>query len=267
MVGTALNNWQFSTVPQRGLNGRLGYQPRGKGLGGSSAINAMVYIRGHRSDYDHWASLGNYGWSYAEVLPYFKRAEDNHDFEGEYHGKGGPLSVSNVQSDNPMQGVFLDAARQAGFPIREDFNADEQEGIGLYQATQRNSERCSAARAYLSPHMGARANLHVETNSYATRILFEGQRAVGVEYVQEGETQRVRARREVLLCAGVFQTPQLLMLSGVGGGTALREHGVEVVHDLPAVGRTYMIIPISYSDIHQRTRISLVCRLRRLRTS
>jgi choline dehydrogenase-like flavoprotein len=237
MVGSALNNWQFSTVPQRGLNGRLGYQPRGKGLGGSSAINAMVYIRGHRSDYDHWASLGNYGWSFAEVLPYFKRAEDNHDFGGEYHGKGGPLSVTKVQSDNPIRGVLLDAARQAGFNVRDDFNADEQEGIGLYQATLRNGERCSAARAYIFPHVDARPNLHIETSAHATRILFEGRRAIAVQYVQDGETRRVRARREVLLCAGVFQTPQLLMLSGVGDGAELGEHGLEVVHHLPAVGR------------------------------
>jgi len=237
MVGSPLNNWQFSTVPQRGLNGRLGYQPRGKGLGGSSSINAMVYIRGHRSDYDHWASLGNTGWSYDEVLPYFKRAENNHDFGGEYHGKAGPLSVAKAQSDNPIQGVFLEAARQTGFNIRDDFNAAEQEGIGLFQATQSNGERCSAARAYIFPHEGSRTNLHVETNAYATRILFEGRRAVGVEYRQDGETRRIRARREVVLCAGVFQTPQLLMLSGIGDEADLREHGVEVVHHLPGVGR------------------------------
>ena len=182
MVPSKLNNWAFDTVPQAGLNGRIGYQPRGKGLGGSSAINAMVYIRGHRSDYDQWASLGNAGWSYADVLPYFKRSEDNADFGGEYHGKGGPLAVNKLRTDNPVQETFLQAAREAQFRIREDFNAEDHEGLGIYQVTQKNGERWSAARAYVHPHMATRANLRVETNAQASRILFEGKRAVGVEY-------------------------------------------------------------------------------------
>ena len=143
-------------MPQKGLNGRIGYQPRGKGLGGSRAINAMVYIRGHRSDYDHWASLGNTGWSYADVLPYFKRSEDNAEFDGEYHGKGGPLRVSGLRSDNPVQEIYLQAAREAQFRIRDDFNGDEQEGLGVYQVTQKNGERWSAARGYIHPHHGQR---------------------------------------------------------------------------------------------------------------
>jgi choline dehydrogenase-like flavoprotein len=163
MVAGNVNNWAFNTVPQVGLNGRIGYQPRGKGLGGSSAINAMVYIRGHRSDYDQWASLGNTGWSFADVLPYFKRAEDNADFDGEYHGKGGPLAVNKLRTGNPVQQIFLQAAQEAQFRLREDFNADEHEGLGIYQLTQKNGERCSAARAYIHPHMGNRANLRVET--------------------------------------------------------------------------------------------------------
>jgi len=137
MISGKINNWAFETVPQAGLQGRIGYQPRGKGLGGSSAINAMVYIRGHRRDYDHWASLGNTGWSYADVLPYFKRSEDNSEIGGEYHGKGGPLHVTGLRSDNPVREVYLQAAREAQFRIREDFNGEEQEGLGSYQVTQK----------------------------------------------------------------------------------------------------------------------------------
>ena len=221
MVAGNVNNWAFSTVPQKGLNGRIGYQPRGKGLGGSSAINAMVYIRGHRSDYDQWASLGNAGWSFADVLPYFKRAENNADFGGEYHGKGGPLAVNKLRTGNPVQQIFLQAAQEAQFRLREDFNADEHEGLGIYQVTQKNGERWSAARAYIHPHMGSRANLRVETGAHATRILFEGKRAVGVEYRQGKELKQIRARREVIVSSGAFQTPQLLMLSGVGDSAEL----------------------------------------------
>ena len=230
-------NWAFDTVPQKGLNGRIGYQPRGKGLGGSSAINAMVYIRGHKWDYDHWASLGNTGWSYADVLPYFKRSENNVDFDGEYHGKGGPLHVNRLRSENPIHDVFHQAAREAQFRIREDFNAEDHEGLGGYQVTQHNGERWSAARAYLDPHVGKRTNLRVETGAHATKILFEGSRAVGVEYLQGKQTKTLRARREVILASGAFQSPQLLMLSGVGDGDALRSHGIGVVHHLPGVGR------------------------------
>src|ERR1700687_404418 len=237
MVPGKLNNWAFDTVPQAGLQGRIGYQPRGKGLGGSSAINAMVYIRGHRSDYDQWASLGNPGWSYADVLPYFKRSEDNSELDGEYHGKGGPLHVTGLRSDNPVRDIYLQAAREAQFRIREDFNAKEQEGLGPYQVTQKNGERWSAARGYIHPHMGTRANLRVETNSQATRIVFEGKRAVGVEYRQGKETRQIRARREGILSSGAFQTPQLLMLYGVGDSAALAKHGITTVHHLPGVGQ------------------------------
>ncbi|SDT05869.1 GMC family oxidoreductase [Bradyrhizobium canariense] len=237
MVAGKVNNWAFDTVPQAGLNGRIGYQPRGKGLGGSSAINAMVYIRGHRSDYDQWASLGNTGWSYADVLPYFRRSEDNADFGGEYHGKGGPLAVNKLRSDNPVQQTFLQAAREAQFRVRDDFNAEEQEGLGIYQVTQKNGERWSAARGYIHPHMATRSNLRVETNALATRIMFEGKRAVGVEYKQGNETRQIRARREVILSSGAFQTPQLLMLSGVGDSAALARHGIESRHHLPGVGQ------------------------------
>jgi choline dehydrogenase-like flavoprotein len=237
MVAGNVNNWAFNTVPQKGLNGRIGYQPRGKGLGGSSAINAMVYIRGHRTDYDQWAALGNAGWSFADVLPYFKRAENNADFGGEYHGKGGPLAVNKLRTQNPVQQIFLQAAQEAQFRLREDFNADEHEGLGIYQVTQKNGERWSAARAYIHPHMGSRSNLRVETGAHATRILFEGKRAVGVEYRQGKEVKQIRARREVIVSSGAFQTPQLLMLSGIGDSKELARHGIATVHHLPGVGQ------------------------------
>ena len=193
MISRKVNNWAFNTVPQPGLNGRIGYQPRGQGLGGSSAINAMVYIRGHKSDYDHWAALGNSGWSYADVLPYFKRSENNTELDDEYHGKGGPLNVTNLRSDNPVQEIYLEAARELQLPINADFNGAEQEGLGIYQVTQKNGERWSAARGYIHPFMGNRTNLIVETRAYATRILFDGKRAVGVEYRKA--TRRSRSAR------------------------------------------------------------------------
>ncbi|MBN8981289.1 MAG: GMC family oxidoreductase N-terminal domain-containing protein, partial [Rhizobiales bacterium] len=158
MVPYPVNNWAFDTVPQKGLNGRIGYQPRGKGLGGSSAINAMVYIRGNKADYDEWASLGNTGWSYKDVLPYFKKSENNTELGGEYHGKDGPLSVTKLQTDNPVHEIYLQAAREAQFKINEDFNGPDQEGLGIYQVTQKNGERWSAARGSIHPFMETRKN-------------------------------------------------------------------------------------------------------------
>src|ERR1700744_4788960 len=196
----------------------------------------MVYIRGHRSDYDQWAALGNSGWSFNDVLPYFKRSENNADFGGEYHGKDGPLSVNKLRTENPVQQIFLQGAQEAQFRIREDFNGEDHEGLGVYQVTQKNGERWSAARAYIHPHINKRANLRVETKAHATRILFEGKRAVGVEYRQGKELKQLRARREVIVAAGPFQTPQLLMLSGVGDSAALGQHGIASVHHLPGVG-------------------------------
>jgi choline dehydrogenase-like flavoprotein len=236
-VAHKVNNWAFKTVPQRGLNGRVGYQPRGKGLGGSSAINAMVYIRGHRADYDGWAALGNRGWSYADVLPYFKRSEDNSDFGGAYHGKGGPLKVTRLRTDNPIHEVYLQAAREAQFRVRDDFNGEEQEGLGVYQVTQHNGERWSASRGYIQPFVGKRPNLEVRTHTTVTRILFEGRRAVGVEIKQGDTLRQLHARREVIISLGAFQTPQLLMLSGVGDAGQLSGHGIAAVHHLPGVGQ------------------------------
>ena len=237
MLPTSLNNYAYETVPQPGLNGRRGYQPRGKCLGGSSAINAMIYIRGHQFDYDHWAELGNTGWSYADLLPYFCKSENNSEFSDPYHGNAGPLHVSNLQTNNPFQQIYLNAAKEAGFPINYDFNGEKQEGLGIYQVTHKNGERWSAARGYLHPHLNTRPNLHVHTNVQVERILFEGQRAVGISYIQDGAKYEARARKEVILCAGAFNSPQLLMVSGVGPAKHLREHGIEVIHDLPGVGQ------------------------------
>jgi choline dehydrogenase-like flavoprotein len=229
------HNWAYQTVPQPGLNGRRGYQPRGKVLGGSSSINAMIYARGHRSDYDRWAAAGNRGWSWEEVLPYFLRAEDNQVFGAPHHGRGGPLTVSALRTGNPVAEAFVQAGEQCGHPRNADFNGAEQEGVGHYQVTQRDGLRCSASKAYLDPVRG-RSNLEIATGAHATRVLFEGRRAVGVEYLRAGRREVVRARREVILSGGAFGSPQLLMLSGVGPADELARHGIAVVHALPGVG-------------------------------
>jgi choline dehydrogenase-like flavoprotein len=229
-------NWAFETVPQRGLNGRRGYQPRGKVLGGSSSINAMVYTRGHRADYDAWAAEGNPGWAFDDVLPYFRLSEHNERGADAFHGADGPLNVMDLRSPHRFGRVFVEAARQAGYPENRDFNGATQEGVGLYQVTHKDGERFSAAKAYLAPNR-QRANLHVITGAQVTRVLLEGLRAVGVAYRQRGGEKTLRARGEVLLSAGALQSPQLLMLSGIGPGEHLRQHGIAVVHDLPGVGR------------------------------
>jgi choline dehydrogenase-like flavoprotein len=229
-------NWAFETEPQPGLNGRRGYQPRGKVLGGSSSVNAMVYIRGQRADYDHWAAEGNAGWSYDDVLPYFKRAEHNERGADAWHGSGGPLNVMDLRSPNRFGPVFVEAARQAGYRLNADFNGAEQEGVGLFQVTHRNGERCSAAKAYLAPAR-ARPNLTLITGVRVTRIVLDGPRATGVEFMQGGHLQRLHAAREVLLCAGALQSPQVLMLSGIGPADELARHGIACARDLPGVGR------------------------------
>ena len=237
MLAKPLNNWELETVPQPGLAGRQGFQPRGKCLGGSSAINAMVYIRGHRWDYDHWASLGNEGWSYDEVLPYFRLSENNERIHNEYHGADGPLSVSDIRTDSPFHDYFLNAARECDIPILDDFNGEAQEGAGVFQVTQRNGERCSTARAFLFPHMGHRNNLRVETKALVQRIIFEDKRAVAVEFKQGNQFHRIRANKEIIVAAGAFQSPQLLMLSGIGDEKELSQHHIPVVHHLPGVGK------------------------------
>ena len=229
-------NWAFQTEPQRGLGGRRGYQPRGKVLGGSSSVNAMIYARGHPADYDAWAAAGNPGWGWADVLPYFKRAEHNERGADAWHGTGGPLNVMDLGSPTRIGRAFIEAARQAGYPENPDFNGAAQEGVGPYQVTHKGGERFSAAKAYLAPAR-ARPNLQVLTGAHATRILIEGTRAVGVVFRIGRATRVLRAEREVLLCAGALLSPQLLMLSGVGPAGQLRSHGIAVLHELPGVGR------------------------------
>ena len=235
MAKFELNGWGLNTTPQAALNNRQGYQPRGKVLGGSSSINAMVYIRGQHADYDHWAAQGNPGWGWSDVLPYFLRAENNERGTDPWHGQGGPFNVADLRSPNRFSQLFTDAGVQAGHPHNKDFNGALQEGVGLYQVTHKNGERHSAAKGYLTPHL-ARPNLQVITRAHATRILFDGKRAVGVEYRQGGALHQARAAREVLLSAGALISPQLLMLSGVGPGAHLQQHGIPVLHDLPGVG-------------------------------
>ncbi len=235
MSKTPAINWRYETVPQPGLNGRRGYQPRGKVLGGSSSVNAMIYIRGHRADYDHWASLGNAGWSWQDVLPYFKRSENNERGADEFHGIGGPLNVKDLTSPNPFGAIFRKAAEQTGYRLNPDFNGAHQEGMGSYQVTHRNGERWSAAKAYLTPNL-SRPNLKVFTETLSRRIRFEGKRAVGVEATRAGQARFFAARKEVLLAAGAFGSPQLLKLSGVGPAAELQRLGIDVVQDLPGVG-------------------------------
>ncbi|WP_444814994.1 GMC family oxidoreductase [Variovorax brevis] len=236
-----INNYAYQTVPQPGLDGRRGYQPRGRCLGGSSAINAMLYVRGHRTDYDDWARLGCEGWGFDEVLPYFKRSEGNERGESELHGGSGPLQVSEQQSPRPITEAFIQAGVECGLARNDDFNGPEQEGVGYYQVTQfhggaRNGERCSAAAAYLHPVMH-RPNLHVRTETQALRVVLEGRRAVGVEVRRGNIVEVLRARREVALCGGAFNSPQLLMLSGIGNPAELRKHGIKVQHPLAGVGQ------------------------------
>ncbi len=227
-------NWAFKTEPQPGLGGRRGYQPRGRTLGGSSSINAMVYMRGHRSDYDDWAALGNTGWSWDDVLPIFRRSEDQQRGTSPYHGVGGELSVSDLASPVDASRAFVESAIRFGLPANDDFNGPQQEGAGLYQVTQRRGRRCSAAVAFLHP-VRARSNLTVLTGHRVSRVLLEGRRASGV-LLADSRT-RIEARREVVLSAGTFGSPQLLMLSGIGAREELARHGIELRHELPGVGR------------------------------
>jgi choline dehydrogenase-like flavoprotein len=228
-------NWAFESEPQSGLKGRRIYQPRGKTLGGSSSINGLIYIRGHASDYDHWAALGNPGWSYDEVLPYFRKAEHNETFTDSFHGQDGPLNVTTRSHEFSASQAFLDATRAMQLPQTADFNGAQQEGFGTYQTTSLNGRRCSAARAYLN-EAKQRSNLTIFTGAHATRVLMDGRRATGVEYRRAGTIEQVHARSEVILSAGALQSPQLLLLSGIGSAETLRRFGIDVIHDLPGVG-------------------------------
>jgi choline dehydrogenase len=231
----ARHNWLYSSEPEPELNGRSIIQPRGKVMGGSSSINGLLYLRGQAEDFDHWRQLGNAGWSFLDVLPYFKRAEDQQRGADDLHGVGGPLAVSDVSEPHRLCDAFIDACAQAGFPRNDDFNGPTQEGAGYFQMTARNGRRVSAARGYLKDAR-RRHNLRIEPDALATRILFEGRRAVGVEYRRGGATRTARANGEVILSGGAFNSPQLLQLSGVGPADLLRQHGIAVLADMPGVG-------------------------------
>ena len=253
-------NWCFSTAPQKHLNDRELWFPLGKTLGGSSSINGMIYIRGQRQDYDAWAETGNTGWSYENVLPYFKRAEWNDTFADAYHGTAGPLKVSNQRSPHVLSKAYVRAAQQAGHPMNPDFNGDDQIGTGLYQVTQYMGRRASTAVCYLRPAM-KRPNLTVITRAMSKRILVENRRAVGVEYIRSGKAQTARCEREVILSAGAIGSPRLLLLSGIGPTDELRLLGIDIVHHMDGVGKnyqdhlnTYVVCdlnePISYDGQH-----------------
>jgi choline dehydrogenase len=229
-------NWHFWTEPQAHLDNRPRYWPRGRTLGGSSSINAMCYVRGHASDYDQWAKLGNPGWSYREVLPYFRKAENYEPGANDFHGAGGPLNVAAQRDPNPLSHAFVEACAQAGFAPTDDFNGAQQEGAGLYRVMQKDGQRCSNARAYLREAEG-RKNLTVRTGVHVTRVLLDGKRAVGVRLFESGRYVDVLAQREVILCAGAIGSPQLLLLSGIGPKEEIVKHGLAVVHELPGVGR------------------------------
>ena len=229
-------NWNFRAEPDPGLAGNADHWPRGKLLGGSSSINAMVWVRGQRADYDAWAAAGNAGWSYDDLLPLFKAVEDNEAGADAWRGRGGPVHVSDMRAHvHPLTRRYLEAARQAGLPANPDFNGASQEGAGVYQITTRNGRRMSAARAFLRPAM-RRPNLTVETGAHATRIRFEGRRATGIDYLRDGRPMSARARREVVLSAGAVGSPQLLELSGIGDPAVLSAQGIAVVHANPHVG-------------------------------
>jgi choline dehydrogenase-like flavoprotein len=229
------SNYKFDTVPQKGLNGRIGYQPRGKGLGGSSAINAMVYIRGNRFDYDQWASLGCTGWGYDDVLPFFKRSEGNERGGDDYHGSNGPLNVADQNSPQTGSNAFVEAAAELQLPRNNDFNGAVQDGFGMYQVTQKGGERWSAARAYVEPAVAA-GRLEVLTGALTERIIIENGRATGVVIRQGNNRRTITARGAVILSAGAFNSPQILMLSGLGPADHLKGMGIDVVRDTAAVG-------------------------------
>ena len=228
-------NWCYETEPDAGANGRKVYWPRGKVLGGSSSINGMVYIRGQAEDFDHWRQLGNTGWSFDDLLPYFKRAEHQVRGGDKFHGSGGPLAVSDVER-HPIAEAFIDSAMALGFERNDDFNGAQQDGVGYHQTTTRNGKRCSTAVGYLNPARG-RSNLQIVTHAYSEKIVVEGKRAVAVRYRQHGEVKTARARREIVVCSGAINSPQLLLLSGIGPAAQLARFGIDVVQDLRGVGQ------------------------------
>jgi choline dehydrogenase len=260
-------NWGFWTEPEPRLGERKLWWPRGRGLGGSSSINGMIYIRGHARDYDQWRQMGLAGWGYADVLPYFKRAESFEGGADAYHGEAGPLHVSKASSPNPIYGAFVDAGVAAGHLRTSDFNGFQQEGFGPYQMTIRDGERWSASAAYLRPILGKRANLVLELGARTTRILIENGRASGVAFIQDGQTRQALAGREVLLAAGAVQSPQILLLSGVGDPDQLKAAGVAVTHPLKGVGENlqdHLDVILSWETPNVKTAYSYSTGINRL---
>jgi choline dehydrogenase-like flavoprotein len=245
------HDWDYASEREPGLDRRRVYLPRGKMLGGSSSMNAMVYIRGARADYDGWARDGAKGWAYDDLLPYFRRSEANERGEDQFHGKLGPLTVSEGRSRYSLMDAFVEAGVEAGHPRNPDFNGEKQDGVGLYQLTQRNGMRCSAAVAFLHPALG-RPNLKIVTDALATRILFDGARASGVEFIRHGELQEIHAETEVILSAGAYNSPQLLLLSGIGPAADLARLMIPVRVDLP-VGEGLQDHPIVMMSWHSDT--------------
>lgn len=229
-------DYAFHTVPMASMNNRELFLPRGKMLGGCSSNNAMIYIRGNKQDYDEWSAAGNPGWSYDEVLPYFKKAENQEAINDEYHGKGGPLNVMTRRYTNPLSDVFVKAGQELGYPKTNDFNGAQQEGFGYYQVTHKNGERCSTARGYLHP-VADRANLTIEINAKVERIVIQDGIVTGVLYNKNGKSHSVDASQEVILSAGAYHSPQVLQLSGIGDGDQLKKHNIDVVKHLPGVGQ------------------------------
>ncbi len=230
------HNWYYETEGEAELGSRRMYWPRGRGLGGSSSINGMIYIRGHARDYDHWRQLGLKGWGYADVLPYFKRSEGRKNGKDDFHGEDGPLTVSPGESEIPLFRAFIEAGRQYGYPYTDDFNGYQQEGVGPYELTIRDGQRCSAATAFLKPARG-RENLEVVTDAMTTRILFEKKRAAGVEYMRKGQKVQSWASKEVIVSGGAVNSPQILLLSGIGSADYLKKFNIPVVADVPGVGQ------------------------------
>jgi choline dehydrogenase len=242
-------NWMYQTEPEPGLGGRQVFQPRGKVLGGSSSINGLLYVRGQHEDYDRWRQRGNAGWGYEDVLPYFRKAENQQRGADKYHGAGGPLPVSDWRHADPLSEAFVVAAAETGIPTNPDFNGATQEGAGFFQTTTQRGRRASTAFSYLRPAKN-RGNLQVETSALAQRILFEGRRARAVEYRVGNNLRTARARKEILISSGAYNSPQLLQLSGVGPADLLKQHGIGVVLDAPGVG----------SDLQDHMQVRLVTR-------
>ena len=241
-------DWAYVTTPQEHCSNRVFDMPRGKVYGGSSSINAMAYQRGNPADYDGWAKLGNEGWAWDDVLPYFKKSQNQERGESECHGVGGELNIADFRDLNPLSIAFVEAAQEAGLPKNDDFNDGEQEGVGLFQVTQKDGMRHSAAVAFLHPAL-KRDNLTAIPFAMVTRLTFEGTRCTGAVYIKDGEEFRVTASKEVIVCGGAFNSPQLLLLSGIGDKKQLGSHGIEVVKDLPGVGhnlRDHMLVGVRY---------------------